>query len=123
MTKPRASLVHVVAPPPDGTLAPTIEDPVRRLVRHGVRVSWSTPDMSTGLVPPWDPPPPVVDEVEDGPRRPPSVPAGAPAAIEAVMLRAHVAEARGHAVLRKLGVQLVLPRRVRHARAPAAVEP
>lgn len=122
-TKPRASLVHVLAPAPDVAHVPHIDDAIRRLSRRGVRVSWSPPDMAAGLVPPWDPPPPLIDEVEDGPRGPAPVAPGAPSAIEAVLLRAHVAEARGHATLRKLGVHLVTPRRSPAARAPLATEP
>jgi hypothetical protein len=118
--KPRASLVHVVAPAPDAAELAKLSDALRRVMRGGATVSWSSPSVDAALEPPWtDPqrPPPDDDEEEPLlPRRAPSAFAAiAPIAAEAVRVRAHASQARCEAGLRRLGIKVI---RVRHA-APA----
>lgn len=117
-TKPRASLVHVVAPPPDEIALPKVGEAVRRVMRGGATVSWSSPPVEPSLAPPWD------DPTTPAPDDEPALLARngrstfsevAPIAAEAVLLRARVSQSRREAGLRKLGVRVV---RVRHL-APA----
>jgi uncharacterized protein (DUF58 family) len=139
-TKPRASLVHVVAPPPDERDAKTMADALRHLTRTGAMLSWSTPSIEPALSPPWDDPlkQPVDEEealapVEEGGKLDAALPASpgktseweemAPIVAEAVLLRARAAQARRESALRRLGVRVV---RLRHAavhRDLAAPEP
>jgi uncharacterized protein (DUF58 family) len=117
--KPRASLVHVVAPPPEDATIGGLGDAVRRLQRGGAMVTWSVPSVDPALDPPWDDPSrPGPDEEEPlFPRRGSSTFAEvAPIASEAVRRRAHAAQARREAGLRRLGVRVV---RVRHAPPPS----
>jgi hypothetical protein len=116
--KPRASLVHVVAPAPDETCLPRLGDAVRRVIRAGATVSWSSPPIGPALEPPYDDPSrPLPDDEE--PLLPRAVRSTfaemAPIAAEAVRVRAGAAQARREASLRRLGIKVV---RVRHA-APA----
>jgi uncharacterized protein (DUF58 family) len=114
--RPRPSRVHVVAPPPDvGASAPAI-DAARRLVRAGVLVTWTTPELSAALAPPWDPPPPPSDPddlaaapLEPPPAHPPELESAV--AADAVLARAHIAAARGEGALRKAGVKVLRTRR------------
>ncbi|APR75218.1 Hypothetical protein A7982_00564 [Minicystis rosea] len=116
--KPRPSLVHVVAPPPDDPADPRIGDAIRRLTRRGTTVTWSTPSVEPALSPPWDDP-----ERAEPDEEPPlfareaksTFTEVAPIAAEAVLLRARVAQQRREAGLRRLGVRVV---RVKHV-APA----
>ncbi len=117
--KPRASLVHVVASPPEDATLPALRDALRRVIRGGATVSWSSPSIDAALEPPWDDPsrPAAVDdEAPLFPRPARSAFADvAPIAAEAVRVRAHAQQTRREAGLKKLGVRIV---RVRHA-APA----
>jgi uncharacterized protein (DUF58 family) len=114
-SKPRASLVHVVAPAPDEAQLAKLGEAVRVAMRAGATVSWSTPPLDPALSPPWDDPhKPAPDEEE------PLLPARdravfaemAPIAAEAVRVRAHAAQAKREAGLRRLGVRVI---RVKHA--------
>jgi uncharacterized protein (DUF58 family) len=113
--KPRASLVHVIAPPPEDTSLPRLGDALRRVVRGGGTVTWSSPSMEPALAPPWDDPeksPPDDDEAPLLPQRERSpFNEVAPIAAEAVLMRARAAQARREAGLRRLGVRVV---RVKH---------
>jgi len=116
--KPRASLVHVVAPPPDESCLPRVGEAVRRVVRGGAAVTWSSPNLEPALAPPWDDPErsPPEDEAPLLPRRERTAFSEvAPVAAEAVLMRARAAQARREAGLRRLGVRVV---RVKHV-APA----
>jgi len=122
--KPRASLVHVVAPPPEESAMPPLSDALRRLMRSGATVSWSSPPIDAALAPPYDDParPPRTDD-EDAPLLPPRGTSPfaeiAPIAAEAVRVRARAQQSRREAGLRRLGVRVV---RVRHAVAARASE-
>ncbi len=116
--KPRASLVHVVASPPEETSLPRLGDALRRVMRGGATVSWSSPPLGPALEPPYDDPSrlPPDDEEPIFPRDPRSpFTEMAPIAAEAVRVRAGAAQARREAGLRRLGIKVI---RVRHA-APA----
>jgi hypothetical protein len=116
--KPRASLVHVVAPPPEEVSLQKLADAVRRVMRGGATVSWSSPPLDPALEPPWDDPtrtPPGEDEPILPRRDRAAFAEMAPIAAEAVRVRAHASQARREAGLRRLGIKVV---RVRHA-APA----
>ena len=117
-TKPRASLVHVVAPPPEEPSLPRLGDALRRVMRGGAAVTWSSPSVVPALAPPWDDP--TREEPDEEPPLLPRKPNQAflemaPIAADAVLARARAAEARREAGLRRLGVRVV---RVKHA-APA----
>jgi uncharacterized protein (DUF58 family) len=64
-TKPRASLVHVIAPAPDDPDGVALGDAVRRLRRGSATVVWATPNVAPSLEPPWEEPPPPAGEDED----------------------------------------------------------
>jgi uncharacterized protein (DUF58 family) len=117
--KPRASLVHVVAPPPEEAAAPIVGDAIRRVLRGGATVSWSAPPVDPALAPPWDDPtrrPP--DDEEPLLPRPATSPFAevAPIVADAVRIRAHASQARREATLRRLGVKIVRQRHVAPAR-------
>jgi uncharacterized protein (DUF58 family) len=117
--KPRPSLVHVVAPPPDDPSLPRLGEAIRRVVRLGAAVSWSAPSVEPALAPPWDDPLRVEPDDEDA--SPVEVPRNvftevAPIAAEAVLLRARVAQLRREAGLRRLGVRVVRVKHVMPAR-------
>ncbi|MFO0761021.1 MAG: DUF58 domain-containing protein [Byssovorax sp.] len=134
--KPRASLVHVIAPAPEEREARTMVDALRHITRTGAVLSWSSPSMEPALGPPWDDPlkqPPdeeALVPVEEGgaldahvpaaPGRPSAWEEMAPIAAEAVLLRARAAQARREGALRRLGVRVV---RIRHAAPPRSVAP
>ena len=116
--KPRASLVHVVAAPPERTLEQPLGEAVRRLSRGGATVTWSSPPLEPSL----EPQPIVLAEPDaEGeeplvrPRPDPDQAAFSKVAAEAVLARAKLAEARREGSLKKLGVRVI---RVRHV-APA----
>ena len=120
--RPRPSLVHVVASPPDAQHKKALGEAVRHVARLGALCTWSCPELEAGLQPPWDASerpagsrpattdagsgPALYDPLDDEPR-PPPVNELWPVAAEAVLARARVAQARGEAVLRKLGVKVV----------------
>jgi uncharacterized protein (DUF58 family) len=108
--KPRASIVHVVAPAPSEVAhEKPLMDALRRLSRHGAQVSWSMPHFEPALEPPFDPPVRAdgsqPEDVLSGPGR-----AGweevAEVAAEAVLVRTRVAVSRSEALLRRLGVRV-----------------
>src|SRR6185436_4611446 len=105
-SKPRASLVHIVAPPPDSTEIARVGDALKRVMRTGAGVSWSAPQIKPSLEPPWEDPKPADRE--------PLLPRGeeawrklAPITAEAVAARVMVQQGRREAALRKLGVKVV----------------
>jgi uncharacterized protein (DUF58 family) len=116
--KPRASLVHVVAPPPEEAHLPRLADALRRVMRGGATVTWSSPPLEPALSPPFDdpsrPPPDDEEPLFARPARS-AFSEMAPIAAEAVLVRAHATQTRREAGLRRLGVRVI---RVRHA-APA----
>jgi uncharacterized protein (DUF58 family) len=127
-TKPRASLVHVVSPPPDEREAKNMAEAVRHLGRTGARLTWSVPSFEPALSAPWDDPQqePLDEDdaapVEEGGKLDLALPGApgkpsvwdemAPIAAEAVLLRARAAQSRREAALRRMGVRVV---RLRHA--------
>jgi uncharacterized protein (DUF58 family) len=118
-SKPRPSMVHVVAPPPDSTSGKHVGEALRRVTRAGATVTWSIPPIEPALDPPWEDPTrsPASDE-------PPLVPSTkraafeeiAPIAAYAVRVRALAAQARRESALRKLGVRVLKLRVVPAAR-------
>ena len=118
-SKPRASLLHVVAPPPEEASLTALGDAVRRAMRGGATVTWSSPPTEPVLDPPWDDPTrPPPDEEEPLFRlalRPSPFDEMAPIVADALRVRARASQSRREAGLRRLGVRVV---RVRHA-APA----
>lgn len=125
-SKPRPSLVHIVAQAPDGSQTKLVGDAVRRLSRGGASVTWSLPQHEQALAPPWSRPP--ERSMEDEPPLLPPRPdfdAQAPISAEAVRVRARTAQARGEAGLRRMGVRVVRlwPRAAANAASAAAGEP
>jgi uncharacterized protein (DUF58 family) len=115
-SKPRASLVHVVAPAPEERQSKSVGDAVRRVARGGAMLTWSSPAIEPALSPPWDDPTRVPPEEEDPFAPSPALPPPpapsrfdevAPIAAEAVRIRARTAQSRREAALRKLGVKVV----------------
>ncbi len=124
--KPRSSLVHVVASPPDERKASLLGDAVRLVKRSGATLTWSSPPIEPALNPPWDDPMKLPPDDEDpfAPTHAPPPPAPpnrwdelAPIAAEAVRVRARVSLSRREAVLRKLGIRVL---RLRHVTPPVA---
>lgn len=96
--KGRASLVHVVAPPPDQV--DDLAQAVRRLKAKGAIVRWTAPPVAVPMREDQrDELPPLYDVVE-----------------RAVVMRASVAGQRGEKALRRAGVKVV--RATRHVEAP-----
>ncbi|HLK36259.1 MAG TPA: DUF58 domain-containing protein [Polyangiaceae bacterium] len=103
LERPRASAVHVWAPPPGR--AEVLAGAVAALRAQRIVLSWTMPPFEAGVGTEARPKRPVADVVE-----------------EAVRIRARASEARGERVLRKLGVRLVTPtasRAGRHQGPPA----
>jgi len=108
-TKPRASIVHVLAALPEAGQAGPLPGAVRRLTRRAVTVSWSMPDVEPALQPPWDDPRRHVEDADDEPQRTREraiFQETAPVAAEAVLLRTRVAQTRREAALRRLGIRV-----------------
>jgi hypothetical protein len=126
--KPRASIVHVLATPPDGGHTGPLGDALRRLTRRAATVIWSTPDVEPALTPPWDDPKRPEDPDNEEPARSPEREAlqeAAPIAAEAVLMRTRVAQTRREAVLRRLGVRVarLRPARQMHGDQLVPAEP
>jgi len=105
--KPRASVVHVVAPPVPEGLLEQLAPAVRRLRARGVRVRWSPPPLGCSVAP-------ELGASEGGEE-------AARWVERAVHTRAAVAEKRGEAALRRLGVKVVRVRRGRRSALRRAV--
>lgn len=120
--KPRPSLVHVMAPPPEDSAHKNIVEVLRRVVRTGATVTWATPVFEQALDAPYDDPTRTPGEPVD-----PLVPSPAraafreiaPIAAEAVRVRARVQRERREAALKKLGVKVVRLRPMRRDPADA----
>lgn len=110
-TKPRASLVHVIGALPDESLLPMLGEAARRLMRKGVTVTFSMPDLVSGLGKPWEDPSRPADPYEEPPLLPPinrdAWEAMASASANAMAIRAHAAEKRRERAMRKVGVHIV----------------
>jgi hypothetical protein len=121
-SKPRASLVHIVAPPPDQTHLTRLGEAVRMSMRLGATVSWSSPPLDQALEPPYDDPTRAAPDDEE-PLLPPrdrrAATAMAELAAEAVRIRAHASQARREAGLKRLGIRVI---RVKHAQPARASE-
>jgi uncharacterized protein (DUF58 family) len=103
--KPRASVVHVWAPPP--ARAETSARPIATLRRHRTELRWSLPVYDAGVGSDRERRSAVADVVDD-----------------AVRIRARASRARGERMLRRLGVRIVVRGAVRptaHDPAPAEV--
>jgi hypothetical protein len=127
--KPRSSLVHVVAAPPDERQAQHLGEAVRRVKSTGAALTWSSPSIELALSAPWDDPMKLPPDDEDpfAPAHvapPPAAPTRwdelAPIAAAAVRVRARVSLSRREAVLRKLGIRIVRLRHVTNPVTPAA---
>ena len=86
--KPRASIVHVWAPPP--ARAETSARPIATLRRHRTELRWSLPVYDAGVGSDRERRSAVADVVDD-----------------AVRARARASRARGERMLRRLGVRIV----------------
>lgn len=118
--KPRASIVHVVAPPPDDAHQAKLGEAIRRVKRRGAAVSWSFPPFEPALSPPWDDRATELgdeDEPRSDARKRAAFLAMAPIAAEAIRIRARTAQVRREAALKKLGVRVLRVRPVSPARA------
>jgi len=108
--KPRPSLIHVVAPPPDERHLKPLGDAARRLMRRGASLAWSTPSVEAALNPPWDDPtkpPPDAEEPILPPRRREEWLETAQVVSDAIRARARAAQIRREAALRRLGVRVI----------------
>jgi len=104
-TKPRPSMVHILAAPPDmGQQKPLVEA-VRRLTRARALITWSSPQFEPGLRPPWPGPP--APKSDDEPIPAPAFDEIAPDAADAVRIRSRVAQLEAEDGLRRLGVRVV----------------
>lgn len=108
-SKPRPSLVHVIALAPDPTGGKAVGEAVRRLLRHGALVTWSLPEFERALEPPWSSPPPTFGDEEEPlvPPRPEIDRASGTIVADAVRVRARVSQARGETFLRRIGARVV----------------
>ncbi|NUP13662.1 MAG: DUF58 domain-containing protein [Polyangiaceae bacterium] len=104
--RPRPSLVHVLASPPDNGYMPQLAATVGRLRRLGTVVSWGLPLYDPGLRPPWVARVPTDDEIEVGASEATSLDPIATQAAEAVRIRARVAQKRSEQVLMKMGIRV-----------------
>lgn len=110
-TKPRASMIHVIAASPDEPHIDRLSDSVKRLMRRGATVFWSLPQLEPALRPPWDDPLKTPYEERDPPifsDGPSAWEQMAPVVSDAVLVRARVAQQRREKALRKLGVRVVM---------------
>ena len=115
-SKPRASRVHVVAPPPETRKSDAMGEAVRRVTRIGATITWTTPPVEPALAPPWQDPSKKPGEEEPlFRRRGRDFKELAPIAAAAVGARAQAARVRREAALRKLGIRVVRLRHVRSA--------
>jgi uncharacterized protein (DUF58 family) len=125
--KPRASVVHVLATPPDSSQVGPLPEALRRLTRRAASVLWSIPDVEPALTPPWDKPrrPEDPDEQPARSREREAFQEAAPIAAEAVLARTRVAQTRREAALRKLGVRVarLRPARQMHGDQLVPAEP
>jgi uncharacterized protein (DUF58 family) len=120
-TKPRPSLIHVIAASPEEALLARLSDAVRRLLRRGAVVTWSLPQVEPGLLPPWDDPLKKPYEEQDPPlfsSGPSAWEQMAPLVSEAVLVRASVAHERREKALRKLGVRVM---KLKPSRQPSSL--
>lgn len=119
--RPRASIVHVLATPPEPTHHPALQQAVGRLRRRGTLIAWALPDHEPSLVATPSPPPPAGD---DEPSLPPALGPSAASAAEAVRVRAIVAKRRAEDALTQMGVRIEHPkhRRTRAVQSSADAE-
>lgn len=110
-TRPRASLVYIVAPPPADGHLDRLADSVRKLSRKAVTILWTLPDLEPSLRPPWGAPQRPAGDPDDDVKQPAPPEAFsqevAPIAAEALLVRARVAQTRREAVLRRMGVRVL----------------
>lgn len=104
-TKPRPSIVHILAAPPEMGQQKPLVDAVRRLTRTRSLVTWSSPQFEPGLRPPW--PSPAAPKSDDEPMPKPAFDEIAPDAAAAVRIRSRVAQLQAEDGLRRLGVRVV----------------
>jgi hypothetical protein len=86
--KPRASVVHVWAPPPSSPHSAA--RPLTLLARRRIEVRWTVPQLDAGVGSSPDPRGPLAEAIDD-----------------AVRARANAAQLRGERILRKMRVHLV----------------
>lgn len=116
-TKPRASLVHVIGGLPDESLMPMFGEAAKRLMRKGITVTLSMPDLVSGLAKPWEDPAKSADPYEEpplfAPKKTQMWEAMAEASSNAMAIRAHASEKRRERVMRKAGVHIIRRRPVK----------
>jgi len=106
--KPKASVVHVIAPSPNEVAhEKPLSESLRRLARHGVSIHWSIPQFEAALLPPWEPPKradgsAIFSEASDEA----AWEGNASIAAQAVLVRTRVSVARSEAALRRMGVRI-----------------
>jgi uncharacterized protein (DUF58 family) len=102
--KPRASIVHVWAPPPSG--GPPTARALAQLARKRVEVRWTVPALAAGVGTSLEARGPLADAVDD-----------------AMRARAHAVEARGERILRRLRVRIVRRATLPEAKPRESPEP
>lgn len=113
----KASVVHVIAPPPPEGATADLDKAVRKLRSRGVIVRWTTPPVATALDT-MPPPEPQVDVDGGVVELPPS--ALLDVVERTVVMRAAIANKKGEQALRKMGVKVVRATRSTRTRRPAA---
>jgi uncharacterized protein (DUF58 family) len=108
--KPRASVVHIVAPAPSEVAhEKPLTDALRRLSRTGATVHWSMPHFEPALEAPFEPPTKADGspsaEMHAGPQRA-AWEEVAGIAASAVLVRTRVSVLKSEALLRRLGVRI-----------------
>jgi len=104
--RPRPSLVHVLAGPPEQAFMPGLAQAIGKIRRVGTVVSWAMPLFDPGLTPPWITEKPPDDEEGPAPIDATELDPLAPQAADAVRFRATVAQRRSEAALMKMGVRV-----------------
>jgi len=109
MKRPRASVVHIVAPPPLEGGQQELRRAVARLRARRIQVRWTTPPISVGAPSSRQQPVVIPPDVSDMPA--PDQPVPHPdvhrAVSGAVYIRAVTATKRGEQMLRRMGVKVV----------------
>jgi uncharacterized protein (DUF58 family) len=109
--RPRPSLVHILAGPPEQAFLPGLAQAIGKIRRIGTVVSWAMPLFDPGLTPPWVAKKPPDDEDNPLGNDATELDPLAPQAADAVRFRATVAQRRSEQALMKMGI------RVEHVRS------
>lgn len=104
--RPRPSLVHILAAPPDPASHPALAQAVGRLKRLGTAVSWALPLFEPALTPPWITKERGDEEDEAELNDQTALDPSAPHAAEAVRIRALVSQRKAEQAIMKMGVRV-----------------